>query len=131
MSYCPKCGNKVEETNSFCPNCGTALKITALSQPAPECVKQEKQENYVNPTLVETPKKNQYGSVNYLISGLILIVIGVFAIIYLTSHFLATGQTLALMLITVGIIIISGAVYVYTPAEKFFQRLISHPKNSP
>ena len=26
MSYCPKCGNKVEETMVFCPHCGTSLK---------------------------------------------------------------------------------------------------------
>ena len=26
MSYCPKCGNKVDETMAFCPSCGASLK---------------------------------------------------------------------------------------------------------
>ena len=26
MSYCPKCGNKVDETMAFCPRCGASLK---------------------------------------------------------------------------------------------------------
>ena len=26
MPYCPKCGNKVEETMAFCPKCGTPAK---------------------------------------------------------------------------------------------------------
>ena len=26
MSYCPKCGNKVDETMVFCPQCGASLK---------------------------------------------------------------------------------------------------------
>ena len=130
MPYCPKCGNNVDETMAFCPKCGTALKDTTPSQEAPESKEQEKQEKHENPANVEIQDKNQYGVVNYLISGLILIIVGIFAILDLTSHISASGQDIAFMLIIIGIIIIIGAIYVTTPVEKYFRHLISHPKKS-
>jgi uncharacterized membrane protein YvbJ len=130
MPYCPKCGNKVDETMAFCSNCGTALKRTTPSQAAPESEEQEKQEKHENPANVEIQDKNQYGFVNFLIGGLILIIVGVFAILDLTSRSLTSGQDVAIMLIIIGIIIIIGAIYVHTPVEKYFRHLISHPKNS-
>ena len=132
MPYCPKCGNNVDETMAFCPKCGTALKDTTPSQAAPESEEQEKQEKPENPAdSRNSRKKNQYGFVNYLIGGLILIIVAVFAILYLTSRFLASGQDIAIMLIIIGIIIIIGAIYVHTPVEKYFRQLISHPKKEP
>jgi uncharacterized membrane protein YvbJ len=131
MPYCPKCGNNVDETMAFCPNCGTALKGTTPSQAAPESEEQEKQEKHENPADVEIQDKNQYGFVRYLIGGLILIIVGVFAILDLTSHISASGQDVALLLIIIGIIIIIGAIYVTAPVRKYFRHLISHPKNSP
>ena len=112
MPYCPKCGNNIDETMAFCPKCGTALKNATPSQATPESKKQEKQEKHANPANVEIQDKNQYGLVNYLIAGLILIIVGIFAILFLTSRFLATGQNIAIMLIIIGIVIIIGAVYV-------------------
>jgi uncharacterized membrane protein YvbJ len=141
MPYCPKCGNNVDETMAFCPKCGTALGTTTTqptqtppeSQPAPESEKQEKQEKPEIPTASEIQvknEKNQYGFVYYLIGGLILIIVGVFAIIFLTSRVLESGQDVAILLIIIGLIIIIGAIYVHTPVEKYFRRLFSHPKNS-
>jgi uncharacterized membrane protein YvbJ len=74
MSYCPKCGHKVDETMTFCPNCGASLK-TAANQGAPPPVysvqnrneKQEKQEKG------EKHEKGQGGMVGWLIAGLILV----------------------------------------------------------
>jgi uncharacterized membrane protein YvbJ len=126
MPYCPKCGSTVDETMAFCPKCGTALKVTTPSQAAPESEEQEKHENPAN---AEIKEKNQYGFVNFLIGGLILIIVGVFAILVLSSRFIASGQDVAIILIIIGIIIIIGAVYVHTPVEKYFRHLISHPKN--
>ncbi len=128
MPYCPKCGNNVDETMAFCPKCGTALSTTP-SQAAPESADQEKQEKHENPANVEIQEKNQYGFVNYLIAGLILIIVGIFAILVLTSHFSASGQNIAIVLIIIGIIIIIGAIYVFTPVTKYLRHLISHPKN--
>lgn len=130
MPYCPKCGSNVDETMAFCPKCGTALKVTIPSPEAPESEKEEKQEKHENPANVEIQEKNQYGFVNFLIGGLVLIIVGVFAILVLSSRFIASGQDVAIMLIVIGIIIIIGAVYVHTPVEKYFRHLISHPKNS-
>ncbi len=131
MPYCPKCGNNVDETMAFCPKCGTALKATIPSQEASNNKKEETQEKHENPANVEIQEKNQYGFVNFLISGLVLIIVAVFAILDLTSRFIASGQDIAIMLITIGIIIIIGAIYVHTPVEKYFRQLIRHPKNSP
>ena len=129
MPYCPKCGNNVDETTAFCPKCGNSTRSTtptqptqtpAESQPAPESEKQEKQEKPENPTDAKIRvknEKNQYGFVNYLIGGLILIIVGVFAIIFLTSRFLESGQDVAILLIIIGMIIIIGAIYVHTPAK--------------
>jgi len=135
MPYCPKCGNNVDETMAFCPRCGTALKGTTPSQAAPVALTAtaslniQKQEKHENPANAEIQDKNQYGAVTYLVAGLILITVGVFAITYLTNRFLASGQTLAIMLIIIGIIIISGAIYVHIPVKNF-RHLMSHPKNS-
>jgi uncharacterized membrane protein YvbJ len=131
MSYCPKCGNNVDETMVFCPKCGTALKSPAPSPAATPNEEPEKKEKYENPATVEIRDKNQYGVVTYLISGLILIIVGVFAILDLTSSISASGQDVAIMLITIGIIIIIGAIYVSTPVDQYLRHLISHPKNSP
>jgi uncharacterized membrane protein YvbJ len=124
MPYCPKCGNKVDETMAFCPTCGTALKGATASSAAPNREKEEKQEKH------EKPQKGEYGFVGFLISGLILITIGAFAILDLSSNGSASGQDLVIMLVIIGLIIIVGAVYVATPARKFFRQLIRLPKNS-
>ena len=131
MPYCLKCGNTVDETMAFCPKCGTALKDSMSSQVAPGSEEPEKQDNHENPPNMEIHNKNQYGLVNYLIAGLILIVVGVFATLDLTSRITASGQNVAFLLIMIGAIIISGAIYVHTPVEKYFRHLISHPKKAP
>ena len=123
MPYCPKCGNKVDDTMAFCPTCGTALKDATPSPAAPICAKEEKQQKH------ET-EKGEYGFVRFLISGLILITIGTFTVLDLTSNGSASGQDFVTMLIIIGVIIIVGAVYVATPARKFFRQLIIRPKNS-
>ena len=122
MPYCPKCGNKVDETMAFCSACGTPLKGAVASQPARNC--EEKQEKH------ESLQKGEYGFVGYLIGGLILITIGAFTILDLTSNGLASGQELVTMLIIIGFIIIGGALYVVTPTRKFFRQLIIRPKNN-
>ncbi|MGA3289104.1 MAG: zinc ribbon domain-containing protein [Candidatus Bathyarchaeia archaeon] len=131
MPYCLKCGNNVDETMAFCPKCGAALKSTTPSEVVPESEEQEKQEKHENPADVEIQDKNQYGFVRYLIAGLILIIVGVFAILDLTSRISASGQDIAIVLIIIGIIIIIGAIYVTTPVRKYLLHLISHTKKEP
>ena len=131
MPYCPKCGNNVDETMAFCPKCGTAIKGTTPSQAAPESEEQEKQKKHENPSDAEIQDKNQYGFVKHLVGGLILIIVGVFAILDLTSHISASGQDVAIVLIIIGMIIIIGALYVTTPVRNYFLHLIRHPKKEP
>jgi hypothetical protein len=120
MPYCPKCGNKIDETMFFCPTCGIALKGAAANSAATN-YESEKQEK---------TQKGEYGFVGYLISGLILITLGSFAILDLTSNGTGAGQDLVFMLVITGLIITGGAVYVATPARKFIQQLIIRPKKS-
>jgi len=131
MPFCPKCGGNVEETMAFCPTCGTSLKGTPPTQEAPIKEKQELQVNYCPPEKAEAEieeKKVDYNYIGFLVSGLILIVIGAFAIIDLTSTLLSLSQDLEIMLIIVGAIIVCGSLYVVAPVRRYFGRLISRPK---
>ena len=123
MSYCLKCGNKVDDTMTFCPKCGTQLKDTAPSQaqstPSTEPSKEQKepeagtkQEKNEVPKQAEKPKKAEYGFVWYLVAGLVLITTGVFLILELTNSALTPSQYLVAMLLTIGIIVVIAAIYV-------------------
>ena len=127
MSYCPKCGNKVDETMAFCPRCGASLKGTAPSQAAPapayrrrdeKSEKNEKQEKNQQPEKGEKQEKGEQGFIGFLIGGIILITIGAFTLIDLTYPSISSGQHWAIMLLIIGIIIIIGAIYVAVIARK-------------
>jgi uncharacterized membrane protein YvbJ len=126
MSYCPKCGNKVDETMAFCPRCGASLKGTAPSQAAPapayrrrdeKSEKNEKQEKNQQPEKGEKQEKGEHGFVGFLIGGLILITIGLFTLLRLSDYF-TSGESWAVMLLVIGIIIIVAAIYLATVARK-------------
>jgi len=130
MSYCPKCGNKVDETMVFCPRCGASLKGPPTAQPAPtqpyrrnekaeKNEKQEKQTNRDRPEKAENQEKGERGFVGFLIGGLILITFGLFSVLQLSGYFgTNSGQNWALMLLIIGVIIILGAIYVALVARK-------------
>jgi hypothetical protein len=129
MSYCPKCGNKVEENMTFCPRCGAPLKVGAPTQAAPAPVppprrgeksekgeKQEKREKQ-EPEKGEKHEKGEYGFVGWLVGGLILILIGFFALLQFAG-FLTSGLGSGLILLVIGVIIIIAAVYLTSMARK-------------
>jgi hypothetical protein len=130
MSYCPKCGNKVDETMVFCPHCGTTLKATPPGQPVPappqlyrrrdeKSEKNEKQEKQERPEKGEKQEKGETGVIGYLIGGLILITLGLFSVLQLSGYFTVdSGQSWAVMLLIIGVIIIAGAIYVALGARK-------------
>jgi cation transport ATPase len=132
MSYCPKCGNKIDETMVFCPHCGAALKGTPTGQPAPsqpyprrnekseKNEKQEKQGNRDHPEKGEKQEKGEQGFIGYLIGGLILITFGLFSVLQLSGYFSTadSGQSWAIMLLIIGVIIIIGAIYIAMTARK-------------
>ncbi len=125
MSYCPRCGNKVDETMAFCPRCGASLKGPTVQQTAPpqqpyrheKGEKNEKQEKNQQP---EKQEKAETGFVGYLIGGLILITLGVFALLQLSGNYFSSGQGLAIMLLIIGIIVIVGAIYVALSSRRHF-----------
>jgi hypothetical protein len=128
MSYCPKCGNKVDETMTFCPRCGASLKVEAPVQAAPtpsgphrgeKAEKGEKQEKHEKqqPEKGEKQEKGEYGVVGWLIGGLILILIGFFALLQF-AHIIPSGTAWALGLLVIGVIVIIVAVYLTTMARK-------------
>jgi uncharacterized membrane protein YvbJ len=125
MSYCPKCGNKVEENMAFCPRCGAPLKMEAPVQAAPaprrgekaeKGEKQEKREKQ-EPEKGEKHEKGEYGFVGWLIGGLILILIGFFALLQFAGYF-TSGVSWALVLLIIGVVIIIAAVYFTSMARK-------------
>ena len=124
MSYCPKCGNKVDETMTFCPRCGASLKGTPTTQTPPSQPyrqeKAEKNEKQEKNQQTEKQEKTERGFVGYLIGGLILITLGVFALLQLSGGYFSSGQGLAIMLFIIGIIVIAGAIYVALSSRKHF-----------
>jgi Flp pilus assembly protein TadB len=135
MSYCPKCGNKVDDTMTFCPNCGTSLKI-ATSQAASTPVtsartrqekqeKQEKQERQEKQEKGEKHEKGQHGFAGWMIAGLILVFFGFVAYTNLVYHWVPSGpEASALWLVAIGIIIIVVGVYFATRARRNFPATI-------
>ena len=131
MSYCPKCGNKIDETMAFCPHCGATLKGTTTGQAAPaqpyrridekseKNEKQEKQEKNKHPEKSEKQEKGEHGFVGFLIGGLILITIGLFALLRFSGYF-TSGESWAVMLLVIGVIIIVAAIYLATVARKHY-----------
>ena len=125
MSYCPKCGNKIDDTMTFCPSCGASLKGAAQVQPPPPPLypkkgeKSEKNEKEEKNEDREKQEKGERGFIGYLIGGLILITLGLFSILQISGYFTAdSGQSWAIMLLVIGIIIIGGAIYVALIARK-------------
>ncbi len=126
MPYCLKCGTKIEDTMAFCPECGTNLKDEAPSKPtSPEpSPKQDKSEAEQKHQKTKNPhegirhQKLEYGFIKYLVVGLVLVTVGVSAELDLTDPAIVTGTLLAVMLLTIGLIVILGSVYYAVSGRK-------------
>lgn len=126
MSYCQKCGNKIDETMTFCPRCGSSLKVEAVARPAASATqpsyqrneKNEKNEKHEkdNREKGEKHEKGEFGYIGWLIGGLVLIVIGFFAFAR-ASGFIAQPIGDAVVLLIIGVIIIIVAIYLSTMAR--------------
>ena len=92
----------------FCPSCGTQLKDAPPNEAVPE-QKQEEQKIPAKPAKVGKLRREFY---KYLVTGVILLTIGVFAILQLSNPMMNLTQNLTIMLIMIGVIIIVSAVYV-------------------
>jgi hypothetical protein len=125
MSYCPKCGNKVDETMTFCPRCGASLKTEATQAPPttvnPARVRNEKQEKQQQNEKGEKHEKRQPNFAGLLIAGLVLVLFGL--VIYTDNvyHWVPSGPVAgALWTLVVGIIIIVVGLYFWTRAKGRF-----------
>lgn len=129
MPYCPKCGNQVDENMIFCPRCGASLKVEPSARASAsypqyrrkdeKSEKQEKDEKNEKNEKNEPEKyeKGKYGFIGWLIGGLILIIIGVFSILNIYYVF-DSRVGWSLFLLTIGIIILVGAIYIAAQARK-------------
>ena len=123
MSYCPKCGNKVDETMTFCPRCGASLKMEAAGPSPPKPVyrdaKSEKGEkNEKNePEKREKHEKGEFGYTGWLIGGIVIIIIG-FLSLARATNFLPSPYEGALTLLVIGIVVIIVAIWISTKARK-------------
>ena len=78
-----------------------------------EAVPEQKQEEQKKPAkTAKEAKTSDQSFVTYLVSGLILLIIGAFAILQLSNPMMNLAQNLTIMLSVIGVIIIVGAVYV-------------------
>lgn len=130
MSYCPKCGNKVDETMTFCPRCGASLKVEAPARPAApspptyrrneKAEKQEKGEKQEKnePEKGEKHEKGEFGFIGWLIGGLVLILMGAMYFINMHYRWVNTAMGWALFLLVIGVVIIVVGVYVSMNARK-------------
>ena len=124
MVYCPKCGNEVDDAMAFCPRCGAPLKAAEPVQAAPapqRNEKGEKQEKHEKqePEKGEKHEKGQYGFVGWLVGGLILILIGFFALLQI-SNVITSGISWAVILLILGVLVIIAAVYFASMARKHY-----------
>jgi hypothetical protein len=129
MSYCPKCGNQVDETMTFCPRCGASLKMEAPARPAPPAApsrtsprnekseKGEKHEKNQPNEKGEKHEKGEFGFIGWLIGGIIIIVIGIFAYARAVG-FITSPVENAIVLLVIGIAIILVAVWLSTMARR-------------
>jgi len=122
MSYCPKCGSKIEGEMTFCPKCGAPLKGQQGSVEARTAYRRdEKAEKGEKHEKTEKREKHEYGFLGPLIGGLILIFIGTASYLEITKMY-DSRVIWAFFLVLIGILIIVGAAYGFTMASR------RHPK---
>lgn len=124
MEYCPKCGNKVDETMAFCPRCGSPLKTGTAwqGQTAPPSTpppyeeyryrhRHEKQEKNEKAEKHEKPGGSYMGMV---IAGIVLLFIGVISYVNATTDLLSAPVTSALVVVIIGLIIVVAGIFYST-----------------
>jgi rRNA maturation protein Nop10 len=131
MQYCPKCGNKVDDTMTFCPNCGIQLKGAAPSQATPtepNKGKEKAEEKRERPDMAIKKEKGEHDFIYFLASGLILITVAVFAIFELTNPALMSGEYIAIILVIIGLIVVLAAVYAtFSGRKSFSSKIVKEP----
>ncbi len=116
LSYCPKCGSKIDEEMTFCPKCGAALKAEAVAEPRTirrrneKSEKDEKNEKDGRNEKSEKHEKHGYSFLGPLIGGLVLIFIGLTSYLQITQA-IDAKMMWAFFFVIVGVIIIVGGIF--------------------
>jgi len=135
MSYCPRCGGKVRGGMSFCPNCGASLKVEQVVAPAvapaevppappvppaptapagaEKAEKREKEEKGERREWMEKEERyeqREFAFMGPLVGGFVLLLAGL-AFYFILTTSLRLEVIGAVVFVTIGIIIILGAVY--------------------
>jgi len=125
MDYCPKCGNKVDDTMTFCPRCGASLKAGTTAQPGtptPEYYyryryrheKEEKGEKNEKGEKAEKYEKRAGGYAGLVIAGLLVLFFGLLALANAITGFLNGPVAGAVTVIIVGMLIVAAGIYYST-----------------
>lgn len=122
MSYCPKCGSKIDEDMSFCPKCGAPLRVEKVTPVTPETrptqyrrdekteEKSEKHEKGEKSEKSEKHEKREYGFMGPLIGGVILLFIGMALYLRVTNN-IQVETLWALFFVLIGLLVIVAGVY--------------------
>jgi uncharacterized membrane protein YvbJ len=116
LPYCPKCGAEVDESASFCLRCGASLKIgqvsaeTVPSRPVRRDEKAEKYEKEEKSEKAEKHEKREFWVIGSLVTGLILILLGIIAFLRMSGQ-LRGGAGGAAFLLVVGTIVTVVSIY--------------------
>ncbi len=121
LSYCPKCGNKVDDTMTFCPRCGASLKMQTAAPPIQKPVyrdeKSEKNERGEKREKNEKHEKGEFGFIGWLIGGVIIIILGLFAYLNAVGYISGPIQG-AVTLLIIGVAVIVIAVWLSSRARR-------------
>jgi predicted membrane channel-forming protein YqfA (hemolysin III family) len=120
MTFCPLCGVPLKQTTpTQSEHTTTATSSSAAQEPnqGDDNTEENREENKKQESAGKQEKADR-GFLGYLIGGLVLITIGAFAVMQISSPATAdTGQNWAIMLFLIGIIIIISAVYMAITAR--------------
>ncbi len=104
MVYCPKCGNKNEDTADFCVKCGASLETGTVASRRYERRKAE-QECFGLP---------HGGAIAGIVFGAIILIWGIFMLLQQTGVVTQTIDFWYIIIIVIGVLIVAGAVYKIT-----------------
>jgi zinc ribbon protein len=127
MSYCPKCGNKVDETMTFCPNCGASLKAAATTQGGaaePEYRYRHYRHHEKHDEKAEKHGEKHEkagGGYGFLIAGVLIVLLGLLGYINATTNVFSSlngPMASALVLVAIGIVILVAGLYYYSRSRR-------------
>ena len=123
MEYCPKCGNKVDDSMAFCSRCGASLKPQGAGQdqtaspstpPYDYRYRQRHEKHEEKGEKGEKYEKRSGGYAGLVIAGLIVLFIGVLSYVNATTGFLTGPIASAIVVVIIGLAIVVAGIYYST-----------------